>query len=211
MKEILAIGAHPDDIELSCLGYLLKENREKKSKISVYIASSGSLNDPTSGIKRIKESQRALKCIRNLTFKYGKNKGIKTSDFEKISKNIRKLIIDVNPSEILVHDPNDTHQEHSLIYSIVKTASRRLPINFIRYQSVSSSNDFKANLYVDIKDYLNLKKKSLKLHESQQFHEYFTDQYLDSFHNNFRAFSSFTNRIDFEFYSDCYLQSDIPI
>ena len=64
-----------------------------------------------------------------------------------------------------------------------------LPINFIRYQSVSSSNDFKANLYVDIKDYLNLKKKSLKLHESQQFHEYFTDQYLDSFHNNFHAFS----------------------
>ena len=26
MRNILAIGAHPDDIEISCLGYLLKEN-----------------------------------------------------------------------------------------------------------------------------------------------------------------------------------------
>ena len=32
MKKILTIGAHPDDIEISCLGYLLKENREKNQK-----------------------------------------------------------------------------------------------------------------------------------------------------------------------------------
>ncbi len=35
MKNILAIGAHPDDIEVSCLGYLLKENKEKNSKILI--------------------------------------------------------------------------------------------------------------------------------------------------------------------------------
>ena len=50
MKNILAIGAHPDDIEISCLGYLLKQNKEKKSRISVFIASSGSLKDSTSGM-----------------------------------------------------------------------------------------------------------------------------------------------------------------
>ena len=96
MKNILAIGAHPDDIEVSCLGYLLKENKEKNSKISVYIASTGSLGDPTSGNKRIKESQMALKSIKNLTFNYRKNKGIKFSDFEKISNKIRKLILNIN-------------------------------------------------------------------------------------------------------------------
>ena len=189
MKSILAIGAHPDDIEISCLGYLLKKDKEKKSKISVFIASSGSLKDPTSGIKRIKESKNALKCIKNLSFNYRNQKGIKISDFENISNKIRKLILSINPNEILVHDPNDTHNEHSLVYDIVKTASRRLPINLIRYRSISSSSDFKANLYIDVKDYLAIKKKSLKFHKSQQFHKYFSDKYIESFHNNFFAYN----------------------
>ena len=101
MKNILAIGAHPDDIEISCLGYLLKNSIEKKSKISVFIVSSGSLKDPTSGMKRIKESKEALRCIKGLNFYYRATKGIKIKDFEKISNNMRKLILDINPNEIL--------------------------------------------------------------------------------------------------------------
>jgi len=189
MKNILAIGAHPDDIEISCLGYLLKNSIEKKSKISVFIASSGSLKDPTSGIKRIKESKNALKCIKNLSFNFRSKKGIKISDFENISNKIRKLILSINPNEILVHDPNDTHNEHRLVYDIVKTASRRLAINLIRYRSISSSNDFKANFFIDVKDYFYIKKKSLKSHKSQQFHEYFNDKNIESFHNNFFAYN----------------------
>jgi LmbE family N-acetylglucosaminyl deacetylase len=189
MKNILAIGAHPDDIELACLGYLLKENREQKSKISVFIASSGSLKDSTSGVQRIKESQNALKCIKNLDFNYRKNKGIKNSDFEKLSNKIRELILKIRPDEILVHDPSDTHQEHNLIYSMTKTASRRLAVNFIRYRSGSSSNNFKANFFVNIEDYLTIKKQSLKFHKSQQFHEYFSSNHIESFHNNFFAYN----------------------
>ena len=88
-----------------------------------------------------------------------------------------------------MHDSNDTNQEHSLVYNIVKTASRRFPINLIRYRSISSSNDFKANLYINMENYLVIKKKSLKFHKSQQFHEYFSEKYIDSFHNNFFAYS----------------------
>ena len=109
MKKILAIGAHPDDIEISCLGYLLKENKEKKSKISVFIVSNGSLNDPTSGPVRIKESKKALKCIKDLNLNYINKKGIKISDYEKLSNKIRKIILKIKPNEILVHDPNDTN------------------------------------------------------------------------------------------------------
>ena len=124
-----------------------------------------------------------------MDFNYIAKKGIKVTDYEKISNQIRALILKTRPDEILVHDPNDTNQEHSLVYNIVKTASRRLPLNLIRFRSVSSSNDFKANLYVDIKDYISLKQESLKFHKSQQFHEYFNDDYIVSFHNNFFAYN----------------------
>jgi LmbE family N-acetylglucosaminyl deacetylase len=189
MKNILAIGAHPDDIEISCLGYLLKQNKENKSKVFVFILSSGSSYDYTSGLKRIKESREALACIKNLNFNYIRNRGIKISDYEKISNKIRKLILRTNINEILVHDPNDTNQEHRLVYDIVKTASRRLSINLIRYRSISSTNDFKANLYVDVKKYISIKKKSLQFHKTQKFHDYFSDTFLNSFHNNFFVYS----------------------
>src|SRR6056300_976166 len=100
MNKILAIGAHPDDIEISTLGYLLKENKEKESKISVFILSCGSLNDPTSGFNRIRESQKALKSINNLDFNYIANKGIKVTDHEKVSNQIRELILKIKPDEV---------------------------------------------------------------------------------------------------------------
>lgn len=188
MKNILAIGAHPDDIEISCLGYLLKQNKENKSKVTVLILSTGSVHDSTSGLKRIKESKEALKYIKDLNFKYINNKGIKVSNYETICNKVRKLILSTKFDEVLVHDPNDTNQEHVLAYDIVKTALRRFAINLIRYRSISSTNDFKANLYVDVKDFIATKKKSLKFHKSQKFHEYFEDEYIDSFHNNFSAY-----------------------
>jgi LmbE family N-acetylglucosaminyl deacetylase len=188
MRNILAIGAHPDDIEISCLGYLLKEKKEKKSKVTVLILSTGSMHDPTSGLKRIKESRKALKYIKDLNFNYINNKGIKVFNYEIICNKVRKLILSTKFDEVLVHDPNDTNQEHILAYNIVKTAIRRLAINLIRYRSISSTNDFKANLYVDVKDFIATKKKSLKFHKSQKFHEYFEEKYIDSFHNNFFAY-----------------------
>jgi LmbE family N-acetylglucosaminyl deacetylase len=170
------------------LGYLLKENKEKKSKVTVLILSTGSMHDPTSGLKRIKESRKALKYIKDLNFNYINNKGIKVFNYEIICNKVRKLILSTKFDEVLVHDPNDTNQEHILAYNIVKTATRRLAINLIRYRSISSTNDFKANLYVDVKDFIATKKKSLKFHKSQKFHEYFEEKYIDSFHNNFFAY-----------------------
>ena len=164
---------------------MLKENQKNNSQISVFIASNGSLNDPTSGYNRIQESSKALGCINKLNFNFLDKKGIKISDYEMISNKVRDLLLSINPNEILVHDPNDTHQEHTLIYNIVKTASRRLPFNQLDIGLYHQQIVLKANMYVDVKDYINIKKESLKFHKSQQFHEYLSDEYIESFHNNF--------------------------
>ena len=58
-QKVLAIGAHPDDVEFSCYGYLSKL-KDKGAEIAVYIASNGCLGDPTSGPHRLKESEKAL-------------------------------------------------------------------------------------------------------------------------------------------------------
>ena len=46
-KNVLAVGAHPDDIEYSCLGFLLKQ-KNSGANISTFVVSLGSSNDKTS-------------------------------------------------------------------------------------------------------------------------------------------------------------------
>ena len=59
IKSIAVVGAHPDDIELGCLGTLLK--LDPSVEIHAFIGSTGSAGDPSSGMDRIEES-RAARC-----------------------------------------------------------------------------------------------------------------------------------------------------
>ena len=58
-KNILAIGAHPDDLEAYALGTLLKY--KEVSEIFCYIATCGGENDKTTISTRGMESIKALK------------------------------------------------------------------------------------------------------------------------------------------------------
>ena len=62
-KRVLAVGAHPDDIEFGCLGLLIKLGAA--TELNVFVGSLGSAGDPTSGPRRKDEglaSLRALNC-----------------------------------------------------------------------------------------------------------------------------------------------------
>ncbi len=78
-SRVLAIGAHPDDVEYGCLGFLLKMSAHSKSHI--YVASSGSSGDPSSGLNRIQESRMALKCLPESHLTLREAKGIHAADF----------------------------------------------------------------------------------------------------------------------------------
>lgn len=182
-NKILAIGAHPDDIEYSCLGFLLAHNK-KGSKITSLICSYGAKNDPSSSIERIKESKKSLSCIKNLDFHFFKQTGIEINQYEILSNKIRDLILKKQPDLILTHDENDTNQEHRILNNIVLTAARRLKISILKFCSPSSSQEFSPNVYVDISKFYKKKVRFLKEHKSQSHHDYFSEEYLDIFHKS---------------------------
>lgn len=185
-KNILAIGAHPDDIEISCLGTLLKLHNDG-SKINTIICSYGSMNDPSSTKERISESRESLSCIENLNFDYFDQKGIDLTSYELLSEKIRQKIISIKPNLIFVHDKNDTHQEHRLVNEIVLTASRRINTSILQFNSPSSSLNFKPDIFIDITDFVDIKHKALRSHKSQLHHDYFTEDYINQFHKNYFA------------------------
>ena len=176
-KNVLVVGAHPDDIEYSCLGFLLKQ-KNYGARISTFVASLGSYNDKTSGLNRKQESQAALE-FNGFTQHY---REIGNFDYVKTETEIRNLITEKNYDCVLVHDPHDTHQEHRLTYEITLSAIRRVNLCFMLYRSVSSTNGFVYNYRVGIDNYFDQKIRTLNMHKSQQDKSYMSATLIKSFH-----------------------------
>lgn len=110
--DILAIGAHPDDIELSCAGVLLKEQSLGK-KTGVLDLTRGELGSRGSAAIRDQEAAAAAKILKlsvreNLAFK----DGFFTND-EAHQLEIIKIIRKYRPEIILCNAIKDRHPDHA--------------------------------------------------------------------------------------------------
>lgn len=187
-KRVLAIGAHPDDIEYSCLGTLMKLNRDS-SEIFIYIASFGSMGDPTTGPQRKLESVNSFEILKRATIYCREAAGIAPQNYEDISQELRSIILSFKPDLILVHHFSDTHQEHRILHDITLTAARRYTSSILTYKSVSVTSSFVESVYVDISDFLEYKIHALKKHTSQSQRDYMSDQSIRVYHRNWFGYT----------------------
>jgi len=179
-KNVLAIGAHPDDIEFSCLGYLLKL-KKNGANVKAFVASMGCKGDSTSGLSRIQESRLALENVAS-DFYFNEESGIELTDYELLSVKIRNIILTYKPDLILIHSQHDTHQEHKILRDIVITAARRYPCSIFSYKSVSVTASYMENVFVDVTNEIDEKIKRIRFHKSQGHHEYMSVDFIREYH-----------------------------
>jgi len=181
-SSILAIGAHPDDLEYGCFGFLLKHLSH--SSIHLYVGSLGSAGDPTTGMQRKSESLSAFDLLRPKSIAFREKAGVVQDDFHLILDELTDIIAKVKPEVILTLGPHDSHQEHRLLFDITSAAARRSRASILTYGILSNTLDFKPQLFVDISEVYALKKQALRCHRSQAHRTYMTENYLDIFHSN---------------------------
>ena len=109
--DILAIGAHPDDVELSCAGVLLKEQARGK-KTGVLDLTRGELGSKGSAVTRDAEAAAAAKILNlsvreNLAFA----DGFFTNDTEH-QLEIIKIIRKYRPEVVICNAIRDRHPDH---------------------------------------------------------------------------------------------------
>lgn len=182
VRSLVAVGAHPDDIELGCLGTLLRLQPE--ARIHAFVGSRGSAGDPSSGESRIEESRTALSCLELASFDYRAENGITYNDFQELLVQLTDVLERARPQVILTQGPKDTHQEHRIIWDVCLAAARRVPASILQYAVVSNTPDFTPNVFVDISSTYAAKKRALNEHKSQRGKLYMTDAHLDIFHGN---------------------------
>ena len=181
---ILAIGAHPDDIELACCGTLAKCIKRGDTVIVCHV-SSGSLG-------HVVIPPDELRLIRaNEAKKAGALAGVQEvlcAGFDDLeifdTKAARDKIVDIikyaNPDLIITRDPNDYMPDHTTVSKLVFDASftatlpnykskYKQPAKMVPlyYMDTLAGVNFNPTEYVDISDEIDLKLKMLECHESQ--------------------------------------------
>ena len=160
----LFVGAHPDDIEYSCGGTILRLVNEGHH-VFMLIMSNGECAISSTKRERRAEQERA--------FAFSGAEEYVMLDFEdgairataKVIQEVNNIMDRIEPDFVVTHYPEDSHQDHREVAAIVKSATRRKR-NLLYFDSYSSVN-FKANLFVDITPHAAGKKKLIKRHYSQ--------------------------------------------
>lgn len=163
---MLAIGAHPDDIEIFMYG-LVAACFKRGDNISLAIATDGAagtvLTSKNLKNKRERESSLGLSKLANPKF-IGLPDG-KLSNTSEAFHLIEKYIHSVNPDFIVTHDENDYHPDHRALSRIVSdVASFKCPVF---YSETLMGLCFEPNYYIDITEHFTQKVEAILAHKTQ--------------------------------------------
>jgi len=149
---ILAIGAHWDDIELGC-GLTLKKLKENGHNIfSVVVCSSQYGKDENEGMKESEALEYGLKSFELIGADYiptDKEPNSKLAYNKKIMQILEGIANNKKIDAVFTHWYGDLNTDHKATWEISRTAFRNVK-NFLMYQSNSygdNVNIFKPNFF----------------------------------------------------------------
>ncbi|MBU4501650.1 MAG: PIG-L family deacetylase [Nanoarchaeota archaeon] len=166
--KILAIGAHPDDIELGCSGTVALCNLKGYTTYFLVLSLGEKGGDP-----KIRK-QEAIKSSKVLGIKklfFGNLQDTKIGNNITTISMIEKIINKVRPDIVLTHSSKETHQDHRNTALSTFSAARNVS-TILSYESPSNLQFFSPQLFICINRTIDLKLKALKVFTSQANKDY---------------------------------------
>jgi len=153
--DILAIGIHPDDVELSCSGTLLRYINEGKT-VGLLDLSRGELG--TRGTAKIRDEE-GKEAARRMGAAFRENVDMADGFFQNNPENVQKIIRILRwcrPQIVLGNAPHDRHPDHGRASKLVYDAcfySGLSKIETIWKDGTPQKKWRPDNLYYYIQDY----------------------------------------------------------
>ena len=174
MPKILAMGAHPDDMELEAGGTLAKFIK-KGYDVYLLILTSGGYTDMDG--KTYFDEQ-----LKNEALNASKILGIKeviffdyqTTDLPsggKIVARVDEIVDKIKPDVFISHHPFDSHQDHKAASDIMFAVSRQGRVKNVLSGSTLPYRPnvfaFRPQFFVDITDTIEIKMDAIRAYETQ--------------------------------------------
>ena len=179
--DVLAIGAHPDDIELSCAATVAKLVSNGK-KVAILDLTQGELGTRGSKIIRKREAENSAKI---LGVEFRDNLRLPDGNIEFTRKNIIKVIEAIRahqPSILLFPHSLERHPDHEHAHRLCKEAwflaglekistrangKKQEPFRPGKFFHYMQKYEFTPSFIVDVSDVYDIKTKALSAFESQ--------------------------------------------
>lgn len=169
---ILAIGAHFDDVELGCGGALAR-HAKNGDNVYVYVATlSGFTNQyketVRSGEIALDEARNAARVLGAKELICGQFKTLEVEFVDALNVDILKIIDAKKIDMVYMHWTGDIHHDHQAVAKASLHCCRHIP-RILMYRSnwYHSTVDFRGNFYIDITNYWDIKEKAIRAHVSE--------------------------------------------
>ncbi|MFH1569500.1 MAG: PIG-L deacetylase family protein [Gemmatimonadota bacterium] len=159
---VLAIGAHPDDLEYGCGGALIRHAQQGDQVFLLVVTDGARGGDPD---VRRREQLAAAELIGAEDVFFG---GFPDTEFECHRDSITRLeevVRKVKPHSVYTHYGEDTHQDHREVSRAVVPAARSVA-NLLFFEGLSSQS-FQPTVFANIGPVIHLKLAALEAHASQ--------------------------------------------
>ncbi len=167
---ILAIGAHPDDIEIAA-GAALAKFRDTGYRISGLVMTYGEQGG--NGELRPNEAKDGAQFLglEQVEVHHFTDTQLE-NDAAALTRVIEQAIQRVKPNIIFTHSEHDLHQDHQCVYEATLRATRNYPVTILCYESPSITQDFRPTYFVDVNDYVEVKVEAIRQHWDQKSKPY---------------------------------------
>ena len=175
MDRIMAIGAHPDDLEIGAFGSLAKWSEQHE--ICLVVVTDGGYKNPDLTDIRIQEAKSAAQLIKASIHFLGFPDG-QLEQASCLRQALESLVVDFKPHRVIVNSPNDMHPDHRVLSLSTLAATRN--ISDIWFYETPSTVEIKPNIFVDITAFMPLKLSAIKRHKTQSSKFYMQEETIYS-------------------------------
>ena len=169
---ILAIGAHFDDVELGCGGALAR-HVSNGDNVYVYIATvSGFTNQYNETVRSneiaCREAEAAMRILGVKELICGNFETLKIEFVDNLNIEILKIVNGKKIDKVYTHWVGDIHHDHQAVARASLHSCRHVP-RMLMYRSnwYHSTMEFRGNFYVDVTRFWDAKEQAIRAHVSE--------------------------------------------
>jgi LmbE family N-acetylglucosaminyl deacetylase len=161
-ETVLAIGAHPDDVEIGA-GATLAAHCAAGDRLAILTLSRGAIGGDMA--QRARESQEAAGILGARLF-------LRDLEDTHIPEGnptialIEEVVAELGPTVVYTHSVHDLHQDHRSVHRAAMVACRKVSRVYC-FQSPSATIDYRPTHFVGIDDYIGRKLKVIDAFGSQ--------------------------------------------
>ncbi len=165
-RTVVAIGAHPDDLELAIGGTLARLARDGVRVVMAVVSIPGDYQ------VRLEEAKRAadiLGCELHVLMD-GDGRRIDDLKSYQLVGLLDSVVRECQPAAVLTHSASEFHRDHVTVHNATVSTQRLSQFDFFSYSPTMCRPvpvQFHPRLYVNVSDTIDTKMAAIQAHSSQ--------------------------------------------